>query len=285
MTKSDDMSRLAGAHEVAGLAAQFDQPSGAARGTVLLVPPFGVSADNLFMPAYVLAQNGFRAVRFDPRDHVGRSEGVMYDFTISSCAADVAALLDAVRPDVVVGFSLAAPAVLRASAELASSIPVIMAAGVVNMRYTLEKVLGIDYFTEPCPDHVTVLGEDVNGARFIEDCRTFGSVGYSDTVAEGGKVTAPLTWVAGTEDPWVDFDEVSRFAAGRTAGRTTVVPVPVGTHQFNLNPTVALAYTKVVLEECLRVVGCEEEGVIPPLHKAISDRRKMAKTAAAGVSE
>jgi pimeloyl-ACP methyl ester carboxylesterase len=281
----NDTSTLSGRHLVADLATQFDLPEGTPRGTVLLVPPFGVSADSLFMPAYVLARNGFRVVRFDPRNHVGRSEGEMYDFTVSSCARDVAAVVPAVEPDVVVGFSLAAPSVLRACAELGSTVPVVMAAGVVNMRHTLREVLDIDYFTEPCPDHVLVLGEDVNGYEFIEDCRTFGAVEYADTVAEGDKVTAPLTWVAGTEDPWVSFQEVTKFAEGRTAGPTSVVPVPVGTHQFNLNPTIAMTYTKVILDECLRLVGSEEAGVMPPLHQAIAARKAQARAEAKAEAE
>lgn len=276
----NDTTALSGRHQVAGLAAQFDLPDGEPRGTVLLVPPFGVSADSLFMPAYVLVRNGFRVVRFDPRDHVGRSEGEMYDFTVSSCARDVAAMIPAVGPDVVVGFSLAAPSVLRACAGLDSATPVVMAAGVVNMRHTLREVLDTDYFDEPCPEHVMVLGEDVNGRAFIEDCRSFGAVEYTDTVAEGEKVRAPLTWVAGTEDPWVSYQEVTAFAEGRSSGPTAVVPVPVGTHQFNLNPTIAMTYTQVILDECLRLTGSEEAGVMPPLHQAIAARKAQAKAEA-----
>ncbi|WP_051731891.1 alpha/beta fold hydrolase [Kitasatospora phosalacinea] len=276
-----DLTALRGRHELAGLAAQFDLPEGEPRGTVLLVPPFGVSADSLFMPAYVLTANGFRVIRFDPRNHVGHSAGDMYDFTLTSCAEDVAAVLAAADVDVIVGFSLAAPSVLRACIRLDVETPVVMAAGVVNMRHTLREVLDTDYFTEQASDHVLVLGEDVNGAAFIDDCRAFGAVEWKDTVADGEKVRSPLTWIAGTEDPWVLFDEVTEFARGRTAGTTEVVPVPVGTHQFNLNPTIAFTYTKVILDACLRLTGSEEEGRMPPLHEAIAARKAQAKLEAA----
>ena len=61
-----------------------------------------------------------------------------------------------------------------------------------------------------------------------------------------------------------------------------MLPLPVGTHQFNLNPTIALSYTKAVLAECLRVVGSDEEGTIPPLHEAITARKRLAQSEAAG---
>ncbi len=279
---TQDLAGLTGRHRLVGLAAQFDAARGTELGTALIVSPFGVSADNMFLPAFTLASNGFRVVRFDPRNHVGRSEGDMYDFRISTTAEDVAAVLDAVRPDLVVGFSLAAPAVLRALAGRSDRIPAIMAAGVVNMRHTLKAVLETDFFDVRPSDHVSVLGEDVHGLNFIDDCRSFGAVEFADTVADGARISGPLTYVAGTEDPWVSYAEVEEFARVRTAGPTTVLPLPVGTHQFNLNPTIALSYTKAVLAECLRVVGSDEEGTIPPLHEAITARKRLAQSEAAG---
>lgn len=271
----------------------IDEPDTEARGTILIAPPFGITARNLFLPAFILASNGYRVVRFDPRDHVGESPGTMWTFTLSQFAEDIQRMLGWYTPDIVLGFSLAAPSVLRALAESGSAASPVLAAPVVNLQYTLNAVLEKDYFTPEnfdMPQEIVVLGEHIDGRQFRDDSIEHDLDTLADAVAGASQVKGTLSLVAGTEDPWVSIDEVREVVASREeqhgAERTRLRLVSVGTHQFNLNPAVANAYMAAVLAECLQLSGADESaGRVPPLHKAIEDRQEIEERFAAAEAD
>jgi hypothetical protein len=279
---------VAGRYDVDGLATQVDVPDSApVRGTVLVVAPFGVSADSLFMPAYVLARNGFRVVRFDSRDHVGLSPGGILDYRMSTVVDDIQTMLRWTAPDHLLGFSLAGPPAFRALRNWGQPVPAVFAAGVVDTRQCLRAVLGFDLFEQAEPsERLVVLGETVNVRQFSADCRRHRMVEYEDSLTDLAQVPGPVVMIAGTGDPWVRYDEVTGVAGHRQttgAGPTSVVPVPVGTHQFNLNPTVAMTYTKVILSTMLSAVGADPRDCrIPALKEMISARRQVRDAVAAG---
>lgn len=263
------------------LTVYVDTPDSPPRATILVAPPFGISADNLFLPAYILAANGFRVIRFDPTNHVGESPGAIWDFLLSTFAADTRRMLEWATPEIVLGFSLAAPPILRALGETGSQAHAVLAAPVVNVRYTLNEVLGIDYYTPEnadMPQAIVVLGEKIDGRLFRADTLDFRMHSHEEAIADALKAAGTVSLIAGSEDPWVSLDEVRELVRRRDEelgeGRTRLQTVSVGTHQFNLNPAVANTYMTAVLVECLHLSGADEsEGRVPPLHEAISDRQ------------
>lgn len=258
-----------------------DTPDAPPRATILMVPPFGISADNLFLPAYIMVANGFRVIRFDPRNHVGDSPGEIWGFLLSAFAADARRMIEWSTPDIVLGFSLAAPPILRALGEAGSPAHAVLAAPVVSVRYTLNEVLGIDYYAPEnadMPQAILVLGEKIDGRLFRADTLDFHLHSHEETIADALRAAGTVSMIAGSEDPWVSLGEVRELARRRDeelgGDRTRLRTVSVGTHQFNLNPAVANTYMAAVLGECLQLAGAgEDEGRMPPLHEAISDRQ------------
>jgi pimeloyl-ACP methyl ester carboxylesterase len=242
--------------------------------TCLLVPPFAASADDMFTAAYVLYRNGVRTVCFDPRDHVGASTGEVFDFHLSTLVADATTMLDRTPGAVVVGFSLAARALLRALRDRHDQLGAVLVTPVVDMESTLVAVVGDDYFVHPPPPTLTFVGCELDGPGVIADCRTNGFVTVDDAIADALAWRVPLRLLAGDGDPWVRIDQV-RALAGRMAeagGDVDVATIPAASHQLNRNPVVAMRYLAATTAAVLRLAGAPAEAddvVVPAFSELI----------------
>jgi pimeloyl-ACP methyl ester carboxylesterase len=254
-----------------------DRPTGEPVGSIVLVPPFGMSAERMFPAAYLLTLNGFEVYRFDPRYHPGRSTGSIETFKLSGLPADVAAILDLVPGAVVVGISLSARAVIRALAGRTDWGAAVLLTPVVNVRFTLEQVFGYDLFAriyggEGLPPRVRVFGYDVD-TSFIQDCIEHRMVDVRDASIDLGECRRPFVLVAGDADPWVKLEEVRRLAnEARERGRTVeLVSVQAASHQLYRNPVLAMTYFQTATRECMRLVGRDPQRTIcPPFSEIIT---------------
>jgi pimeloyl-ACP methyl ester carboxylesterase len=254
-----------------------DRPRGEGMGRVVLVPPFGMSAERMFAAAYLLAVNGFEVYRFDPRYHPGRSTGSIETFKLSGLPADVGAVLDVAPDAVVVAISLSARAVLRALASRDDWRAAVLLTPVVDVRFTLEQVFGYDLFAriqteDGLPPRVRVFGYPVE-TSFVQDCIDHRMVDVQDASADLARCHGPFALVAGDADPWVNIDDIRKVASeGRERGRSVdVVTIQAASHQLYRNPVLAMTYLQTATSECLRLIGGDPERTIrPPFSQVVT---------------
>jgi pimeloyl-ACP methyl ester carboxylesterase len=252
------------------LVVTVDHPAGEECGTILIVPPFGMSAERLFATAYLMTMNGLKVYRFDPRNHPGRSTGSIEAFRLSELAIDIGAVLDLCPGAVVLGISLSSRAVMRALALRDDWRAVVLITPVVDLQYTLGEVMGVDLVRivrngEEFPDRNLVLGYEVDKV-FVNDSIEHSLVEPSDTVADVFRCRHPMVFIAGTDDPWVRMEDVRSVAsqAARAGHAVEVIAIQAATHQLYRNPVLATAYFNCAVRQCLRVAGRDPDTIIEP---------------------
>lgn len=251
------------------------------RGQVVVASPFGMQGRDLFPLSYLLNANGFRTLRFDGRDSVGQGSGRMVDHTLSALVADLAAL-DRHHPgSLLLAVSLAGRSALRCLARGAGYRAAVLVTPVVDARRTVEQVLGVDHVGVPqddWPATFEVMGHVLNH-RFLRDCIDAGLVDLPGSLADAGGVAAPVTVVAGEDDPWVrlaDVEAVARAMAARAPVR--LVRVPAASHELTKNPVVAKRFFVEAVREALRLLGDPApEPVVPTFAELIAARSRRAE--------
>jgi len=233
-----------------GYAAAHRVGIGGREGRVLIVPPFGVPAEVLGIVADDLANRGFEAITLDVRNHVGRGSGLMLDYRLSAVAEDCEAAIVRYRPTAVLGLSLGARALLRATSRLYASPTTVLMIPVVDLRSTLQAVIGEDVLTrEKAPAVQRVLGRKVRTSSFIDDALLhdfFSPVGTQRDLLEHN---GPVTLLPADQDPWIDLATVARVADG--AG-VDVVPVPCDQHELHKHPEMAMRMIGAAIDELVR---------------------------------
>ncbi len=251
-----------------------DEPtdgSGPAAGaTVLMLSPYGMNAESMFAPAFVLASNGLRVLRLDARNSPNGTATALRGFRMSRLARDIGEALDRFCPDGLFAMSLAAPAALRALSDhpvraTALVIPV------VHLRATLLAVLDEDWFARTAWDHDTeftcVLGHDVD-IDMVRDCQRNRFETLDDTrrdlAAAGGRVAM----FASDVDPWVDIDEVRSVAASAGAELTEI---PMAGHILYRNPALAMRFFAEAATWLTGLIHADGRTVtVPPFAQVIS---------------
>ncbi len=247
-----------------------DRAEGRALGTVVVVPPFGMSAERLFSTAFQLTRNGFDVYRIDPRNHPGRSTGSIEAFTLSELADDVRTVLDAVPQALVIGISVSSRAVIRALTDRLDWRGAVLITPVVNVSSTLNEVFGADLFKRfhsggDYPKRNRILGYDVD-MTFVADCVAHGMVTTDDAIADLSRCHHPMHLIAGTDDPWVDIHEVRHAAreASNNDRMIEVITVQAATHQLYRNPVLGMTFFHAAVRECLQLVGGNPGDAVMP---------------------
>jgi pimeloyl-ACP methyl ester carboxylesterase len=267
------------------LALTVDEPLGPCAGDVVLVPPFGMSAERMFPAAYLLTLNGFRVLRFDPRDHPGESTGNIETFRLSRLAEDTRVVLGEAGGALVVAISLSARGVVRALVDRDDVRAAVLLTPVVSVRYTLHQVFGYDLFErlydgQGLPPLVRVLGYDVQ-TEFVRDCMEAGMEDVRDALSDLHRVRAPVTFVAGDADPWVHIGDVQAVAGAAARGQVNTRVVQAASHQLYRNPVLAMMYLQEAARECLRAVGGDPASVrVPPFAELVSALEERVESAA-----
>jgi pimeloyl-ACP methyl ester carboxylesterase len=250
------------------------------QGTVLLVPPFAMTARSMFPVALTLSANGFESVCVDGRDSLGKGSGKTFNFRMTTLAADVKRAVEVMQdrrtggaPLIVVGLSLAARAVVRVGCGRACDGMILMTP-VLHLRSTLTQVLGQDLFAVPdseLPASLRVLGQEV-GREFIRDARDHDFVGLETCQAELRRIDTPLAMICGDEDPWVAIEEV-RASVALLRPTPTLSVLRAASHELNRNPRVAMTYIEHLTAQCLAMVGREpSELIMPSFSEVIAER-------------
>ncbi|MCI0489497.1 MAG: hypothetical protein L0229_23135 [Blastocatellia bacterium] len=224
--------------------------SGPRTPVVLIAPPYAKTIRDMFFVSLYLVLNGFRTVRYDSANHIGVSDGDVFDFTLSSAQQDLIAFIDALRhqypdaPPAVFSSSLSARVAFRA---LASSDEVCVQAslvGVVHVQDTLHRVLGHDFVDDllkgrAIPDIRDVLGYEV-GRGFIEDVVDAGWYSRESTQQDLVSCRFPIIHICTERDDWAQLQDIEvAFSGNGSLAPRELYMIPGSSHHLEKNPSAA----------------------------------------------
>ncbi|NNH75652.1 hypothetical protein HLB23_38360 [Nocardia uniformis] len=219
------------------------------RKIALVTPGFARRMRNMVVPAMYLAANGFTVYRCDYVDHIGTSDGDIWNFTMSGMRDSIRALHDYVRTaegdcdTVIVGASLSMRAAYRLAAENGGISGIVGIVGVVDTAYTFERVFNEDITKRIVEDvdphdYVTFEKNRIGCLPFLHDWYEQDWVGLSGTIKDVERLDCGLVNFCGTADTWIDVRDVRQvFDAARKGGR--VVELPFVEHELSSNPVAA----------------------------------------------
>jgi SAM-dependent methyltransferase/pimeloyl-ACP methyl ester carboxylesterase len=184
---------------------------------IIIPAAYGETKLSSLQIAYYLANNGFNVLRFDTSNHVGESEGETLNYSLPSLKQDIVSAIDYVQiqsPEAQIGIvaaSMAARAAIKVVSEDLRPSFLISLVGVVNMRYTLNKVQNIDLFGLFEKGKIwgitNVLGFDVKLDRLLGECISESYDSLESTRIDLRDTKCPVVFMVGDKDPWVDPDE------------------------------------------------------------------------------
>jgi hypothetical protein len=231
---------------IAGLASH---PREEPRGSVLIVPGYEQRIPHFGVLARYLVRHGYSAVRFDLTNHVGASDGDIFDYSLSGMVADIRAVLaeadwPAEPPRYLVAPSMAARASARALTASATCDGVVLLVPVVNLRSTWSQALEMDPLgvwerrevtdpRTPC----RVLKHDIAYAC-AQDVLESGLDDLVGTTNDLAQVASPVTAVALERDDWVQIQDVGEALSGESAWPRRVIALDASSHDMTHNPPV-----------------------------------------------
>ncbi len=237
---------------------------GVALGNVIIVPPFGKTAKDLFVFAHYLWSAGWNVFRFDARNHVGFSSGDISAFTLSSLLRDlgeVSAMLARrgfERP-VLFGISLSVPVLLKFAAGQSSVRGLVSVVGAVDVAFAIEQASGdtVAQYREAWPDrkpYQTMLGYDVSAENFVLDMDRAAFAPLDALIADAGAAHCSIHMIMADEDAWVEPRSVIAIHEAAPPG-STLTRFEGLTHEFGRSIRMAKLICLEVCRLCSLVAG------------------------------
>jgi hypothetical protein len=217
---------------------------------VIVVPPYAKTMRDIMTTALFLTYNCFRVWRFDFANHLGGSDGKVFDFTLSSAVEDVKVVAAAARarhdsiPLGVVSSSLGSRAAFRALKGCEDVSVLVSLVGVVNVRHTLLKITGEDLIGDLLRDQLVpgsreVLGYEVS-TRFINDAVKENLHSLESTKLDVSLCPFAITNVSAESDTWTLANEVEEVFRAEDAGPPReLYSLPGASHKLENNPSAA----------------------------------------------
>ncbi|MGP0592030.1 methyltransferase domain-containing protein [Nitrospira sp. T9] len=244
------------------ISAYHDQPieGNSTEGPVVVIAPgYGETKRDYLTLAYYFASNGFHVVRYDHTNHVGESDGLHYQVSLSSMKNDFQTVTRYVRATwphsaiIGVAASLASRVALKAEAEYPSLSLLIMLMSIVNVQRSAATVHQEDLFAaygnEQCPASANFLGFNV-GNQFLGDAIANKFVTLEHTLIDAESLSSPVILVSAEKDAWVAPDDLQAFrnALGRRLEHWMVVPDAL--HRLQENPKRARETYRQLIAQC-----------------------------------
>jgi acyl transferase len=210
------------------------------------------------------AHNGFFVSRYDPINHVGLSDGQMWDFTLSDSleslrtAVNETCRMTGAEKVAVVATSLTARIAFQLASQSDKVALVVSAVGVVNVRETLKCVFGDDhsaYDPETMDGYVDFEGKHIERKNFSRDARAHDWWSVSGTVSALRQATQPTIAFIGTHDEWVRPADVEYVFSEGSGGPRKLLTLERATHDFSKNAAVARTFVMRMLTEVADTCG------------------------------
>ncbi|MEZ4360047.1 MAG: hypothetical protein R3B48_07700 [Kofleriaceae bacterium] len=210
------------------------------------------------------AHNGIFVARYDPINHVGLSDGQMWDFTLSDSleslrvAVNETCRLTGSEKVVVVATSLTARVAFQLASQSDKIALVVSAVGVVNVQETLKCVFGDDhslYDPETMDGYVDFEGKHIERKNFSRDALKNDWWSISGTVTALRRASQPMIAFIGTHDDWVRPADVEYVFSEGSGGPRKLLTLERATHDFSKNSAVARTFVLRMLAEVGEACG------------------------------
>jgi len=261
---------------------------GEAHGNVIIVPPFGKTAKDLFVFAYYLWNAGWNVFRFDARNHVGFSDGEIADFTLSSLLLDLKEVSTVLagrgfdRP-VLLGISLSVPVLLKFAASDPAVSGLISVVGAVDVAFAIEQASGdvVAQYREAWPHrkpYQAMLGYNVRAEEFVLDMDRAGFAPLNALVRDAGAAPCPVHMIMADEDAWVEPDSMIRVHMAAPRG-SVLTRFDGLTHEFGRS----IRMVKLICLEVCRL--CNLQAGAPDGAAGVPDFATILRASSAEAAE
>jgi pimeloyl-ACP methyl ester carboxylesterase len=258
---------------------------------VIVAPSYALSMRHFGPLSLFLTRNGFRSLRFDYTNHVGASDGDVYDFRLTTAATDLRAVLGAVKdwgvygPVGVISVSMGARIAFRALRGQSDIATLVSLVGVVNLQDTLYSVVGEDVVAESLrgrtPHDREVLGYQMSGL-IVDDAVAQNMHTLESTKDDLAHCLFPITHVFAEDDAWTTLEEVeSVFCEGSDTAARQLYILPEASHKLEYNPVAArTAFSLAVCAVARELTGAElaVEQVVSPSFNDVVDKHRQEKS-------
>lgn len=232
--------------------------------TVVMPPGYERRIHHYSVFARYLVRHGYSVLRFDFSNHVGLSDGEVFDFTMSSMAHDIEAVVrhvtdrDNAPPVALMASSLASRAALRAASRLddldrrLSGLVLILP--VIDVEYTTTQAIGHNVVDEWRRGDVTdprqpcqVLNHVV-GYEFSRDALAGSWDGVETTHGELAELAVPVVAIAAERDDWVRPEDIEQAMSVPAPAPRSTVFLEATSHDLSHNAPVVRLLMEQVLE-------------------------------------
>jgi pimeloyl-ACP methyl ester carboxylesterase len=258
---------------------------------VIVAPSYALSMRHFGPLSLFLTRNGFRSLRFDYTNHVGASDGVVYDYRLTTAATDLSTVVEALgdwgirRPVGIISVSMGARIAFRALRGRSDVACLVSLVGVVNLQDTLHSVTGEDVVATSLsgrtPHDREVLGYELTG-RTVDDAVAHNMHTLESTKDDLARCRFPITHVFAEDDAWTSLEEVeSVFCEDSDPAPRQLYILPEACHKLEYNPVAArTAFSLAVCAMARELTGAElaVEQVVSPSFNAVVDKHRQEKS-------
>jgi SAM-dependent methyltransferase len=251
------------------------------RPVIIVAPGYGQTASDYTALAYYLALHQFRALRYDPTNHLGNSEGELQQSTLRSMQHDLEQVTDFVRqtwpqaPVVVIASDLGARAALKAAAHVRPLDLLLLINPAIDPATMLMAVHGHDLIADyqfglrrgVC----NLLGLNVNVDQFVADLVAGRCADLESTLEDLRAIRSPLCIATSPPDsiamPPADLPHAFMTALG-TQTRLVNISSPLTDRHLDVDGAPPPAF-KQLLKQLgavlpIQTVPAQEEVAVQP---------------------
>lgn len=258
---------------------------------VIIAPSYALSMRHFGPLSLFLTLNGFRALRFDYTNHVGASDGEVYDYKLSTAADDLRAVLGTLDdwgvrgPVGVISVSMGARIAFRALQNQPGIAALVSLVGVVNLQDTLNCVVGEDVVAEGLSGRVPhpreVLGYHIGG-QIVMDAIEHNLHSLESTKHDVAQCRFPITHVFAEDDAWTNLEEAETVfgESSETAPREMFI-LPEASHKLEYNPVAArTAFSVATAAVARELTGADMavDEVISPSFNDVVEKNRQEKS-------
>jgi pimeloyl-ACP methyl ester carboxylesterase len=258
---------------------------------VIIAPSYALSMRHFGPLSLFLTLNGFRSLRFDYTNHVGASEGDVFDYKLSTAADDLRSVFTVLGdwgvrgPVGVISVSMGARIAFRALRDLPDVAALVSLVGVVNLQDTLNCVVGEDVVAEglsgSVPHAREVLGYHVGG-QIVMDAIEHNLHSLESTKQDVAQCRFPITHVFAEDDAWTNLDEAeSVFGEDTEQAPRQMYILPEATHKLEYNPVAArTAFSVATAAVARELTGADidVEQVVSPSFNDVVEKNRQEKS-------
>jgi len=256
-------------------------------GNVIIMSPFGKTTHDNFLIAYYFRLNRFNVYRFDPRNHVGLSSGVMENFSLLQLEEDVLIAfenftIDKSLPTFILSISISYPVSLKFVSKNPWIKGLISLVPAVNPDDTVSRVIKCDvkrYRTEEnLPYYQYGFGCKINARNFIIAIEKAQYSNFTDMIGYVNNIHCPMYIIAADKDEFVDLKDVYQIKQAFINENSELLVLKDVTHDIGTKISSAKQAVSLMVKKTLYYAGYEATDVIESTLKNIMTEIKKEST-------